>query len=227
MKGGWFVAGTDTGIGKTCVAEALLRALARRGWRAVGMKPVATGCALRSGRLCSEDADRIAAASSVAADYADINPYAFAPPIAPHAAAARSGIEMRLHVVQEHFVRLAAQADWVVVEGAGGWLVPFDRRRTLSDVAQMLGLPVVLVVGIRLGCINHALLTERAIRADGMRLAGWVANRVDGTFEAADETVAALDDRLDAPRLAQVPYRVAAWDAYGDAVLRALVGECA
>lgn len=228
MTGGWFVTGTDTGVGKTCVAEAILQALGRRGLSAVGMKPVATGCRSTPQGLRSADAERIAAASSVAADYADINPYAFEPAIAPHAAAARAGVAMRMETVQHHFARLGARADWIVVEGAGGWLVPFDRARSLSHVAQALELPVILVVGIRLGCINHALLTDRAICADGLRLTGWVGNCMDAAVEAIDETLAALDERLSAPRLARVPYHAHEMPrACGDAMVGRLLGECA
>ena len=209
---GWFITGTDTGVGKTWVAEALLRALAQAGRRASGMKPVASGCRRTPLGLRSDDAERLMAAASVAADYADVNPYAFEPAIAPHTAAARVGIEMRLDVVQRHFERLAACADWIVVEGAGGWYVPFDRARTLSDAARALALPVILVVGVRLGCINHALLTAMAIRAAKLELAGWAANTVDPAFAppARAESIAALDERLGAPCLAVIPRAAAA-----------------
>lgn len=220
-RGGWFVAGTDTEVGKTHVAQALLQALGRRGLAATGMKPIASGCALTPAGLRSDDAERLAAASTVPADYIDINPYAFEPPIAPHIAAARVGVELQLETLERHYRRLAVRADWIVVEGAGGWDVPFDNGRTLSAVARAFELPVILVVGVRLGCINHALLTQRAIYADGLRFAGWVANRIDAAFDSAEETVADLDARLHAPRLADVPYgaRDAQWRECGDALL--------
>lgn len=206
---GWFVTGTDTGVGKTWVAEALLHALGRAGCRAAGMKPVASGCRRTPAGLRNEDAERLSAAASVAVDYVDVNPYAFEPPIAPHSAAARAGVEMKLETVQHHFARLGSRADWIVVEGAGGWYVPFDRTRTMSDVACALALPVILVVGIRLGCLNHALLTAAAIDAEGLEAAGWVANAIDPAFEAParEETIAALDARLGAPCLAVIPHR--------------------
>lgn len=203
---GWFVTGTDTGVGKTRVAEALLRALRTSGRRAVGMKPVASGCRRTGLGLRNEDAERLLAAGSVSADYADVNPYAFEPPIAPHAAAARAGIGLDIGVVRRRFSRLAASAEWIVVEGAGGWYVPFDRHRLMSDVAHALALPVILVVGVRLGCINHALLTAAAIRDQDLVLAGWVANEVDPEFEARDETVAALRERMGAPCLARISF---------------------
>ncbi|MFL6653439.1 MAG: dethiobiotin synthase [Sulfurifustis sp.] len=227
MTRGWFITGTDTGVGKTHIAQALLQALGRRGFAAVGMKPIASGCVRTPAGLRSDDAERLAAASTVPADYADINPYAFEPAIAPHIAAARAGVELRLEALGQHFRRLAARADWVVVEGAGGWDVPFDRGRTLSAVARAFGLPVILVVGVRLGCINHALLTGRAVRADGLRFAGWVANRIDAAFDSADESIADLDGRLGAPRLADVPYGAdaAQWRECADALLANLLRE--
>lgn len=220
MSAGWFVTGTDTGVGKTSVAEALLRALSRQGLRAAGMKPVASGCERGAEGLRCADAVRLHAAGSIAVDYADVNPYAFEPAIAPHLAAARAGIEPELQVVQRHFARLRQSADWLVVEGAGGWNVPFNRRSTLGDVARSLGLPVILVVGVRLGCINHALLSARAIAADGLALAGWVGNCIDARFEGAEETLAALDERLAAIRLATFSFSTERdWRASGDAML--------
>jgi dethiobiotin synthetase len=194
---GWFIAGTDTGVGKTTVAAALLAGLTRRGYRAAGMKPVASGCRQTADGLRSEDADKLRAASVVESDYADVNPYAFEPAIAPHVAANRAGIEMRLDTVCAHYRRLAAQADWLVVEGAGGWYVPVNSTHLMSDIACALGLPVIVVVGLRLGCISHALLTTAAIRADGLPLAGWVGNRIDASFDTAAESIAALEQRLD------------------------------
>jgi dethiobiotin synthetase len=225
MIRGWFIAGTDTAVGKTGVAETLLQALARKGLRAVGMKPVASGCESTPTGLRSDDAARLRAASSVMADYADVNPYALGPAIAPHIAAAQAGIEMRLEKVQHHFDRLAARADWIVVEGAGGWQVPLNRTKMLSDVARALGLPVILVVGVRLGCISHALLSARAIRADGLALAGWVANSVDEAFGTAAESIAAIDERIGAPCLARIPYSAQSWREYGDEMLARLMSE--
>jgi dethiobiotin synthetase len=206
MSHGWFVTGTDTGIGKTRVAEALVQALAGRG-RAVGMKPVASGCRHTPAGLRNDDAERLQAASSVAVAYADVNPYAFEPAIAPHAAAAQAGVEMQLETIDQSYARLKRLAEWVVVEGAGGWRVPLNREHYLSDVARRLRLPVLIVVGVRLGCISHALLTAEAVARDGMALAGWVANCIDPHF-TADASIAALSDRLGRP-LVVAPYDAA------------------
>ncbi|OGI70003.1 MAG: dethiobiotin synthase [Candidatus Muproteobacteria bacterium RBG_16_60_9] len=203
---GWFITGTDTGVGKTAIAEALLAALARRRYRAAGMKPVASGCRRTADGLRSEDAERLRAAASVATDYTDVNPYAFEPAIAPHVAAARAGVAMKLATVRTHYARLVAQVDWLIVEGAGGWYVPFNSAQSMSDVARMLGLPVILVVGLRFGCISHGVLTATAIRADGLQLAAWVGNRIDASFDTQPESIAALQQRLEAPCIGVVPY---------------------
>jgi dethiobiotin synthetase len=208
---GVFVTGTDTEIGKTLVAAALLHAIRRSGRTAIGMKPIAAGCHLDAdGTRRNDDVDTLRAASSPEladrVDPADRNPYLFDEWIAPHVAAARHGVTLSIpHLVAAH-ARLAARADAVVVEGAGGFLVPLDASHTFADLAVALGLPVVLTVGMRLGCINHALLTAEAIRARGLVLAGWVANRIDPEMDAFDENLATLDARLRAPRLGVVPW---------------------
>ena len=207
MSGGWFITGTDTGVGKTRVAHGLLEALARAGQRAVGMKPVASGCRATAAGLRSEDAESLLAASGVATDYADINPYAFAPPCAPHLAARASGVAIRLEKILGHFQRLQEKAPWLVVEGIGGWRVPLGEHLTMADVARALRLPVILVVGLRLGCLNHALLTLSAIRHDGIPLAGWVANQIDPAMTRVAENIAALEERVSAPLLASFPYQ--------------------
>ena len=207
MRGGWFVTGTDTGVGKTAVAQALLTALQRKGHKAVGMKPIASGCRKTAAGLRCDDAERLQAASSVTAEYADINPYAFADPVAPHLAAATEGIVIRIEKIQTHFDRLQRLAPWVVVEGAGGWRVPLNDAHTMADLAKALNLPVVLVVGIRLGCLNHALLTAAAIQADGVRLAGWVANQIEPGLALFEGNVATLRARLDVPLLDVFPYQ--------------------
>lgn len=201
---GVFVTGTDTGVGKTRVAAALLRGLAADGFRVVGMKPVASG--IDAGFAVNADVAALVAASTVAADPADVNPYAFAPAIAPHLAAERAGVVIDLERCAAAFGRLAAAADRVVVEGAGGALVPLGPRTDMLDLASRLGLPVLLVVGIRLGCINHALLSALAIRARGLAFAGWVANRIDPAMAEADANVADLARRLGAPPVADLPW---------------------
>lgn len=199
-----FVTGTDTGVGKTVASVALLRALAASGRRAVGMKPVAAG--IDAGDEVNADVAALFAAGNVDAPLADRNPYSFASPIAPHVAAARTGVTIDLERVAAAHARLAGRADVVVVEGAGGPLVPIGARQDMLDVARRLAAPVVLVVGVRLGCLHHALAAELAIRARGLELAGWVANRIDPGMAAAEESIAALDARLPAPRVADLAW---------------------
>ena len=201
---GIFVTGTDTGVGKTVVAVALLRAFAADGLRAIGMKPVATG--IDPGAALNADVTALTAAGNVAAPLADVNPYAFAAAIAPHVAAARAGTAIDLERIAGAYARLAAAADVVVVEGAGGAMAPLSDREDMLDIAVRLGLPVVLVVGIRLGCINHALLSALAIAARGLRLEGWVANRIDPAMAEAQASVDTLGRRLPAPLLADLPW---------------------
>jgi dethiobiotin synthetase len=202
VTAGIFVAGTDTGVGKTHVATALLRGLARDGVRAAAMKPVAAG--LDPGAAVQADVAALAAAAGIDAPLADVCPYVFAAPIAPHVAAAREGVAIDLGRIAAAYGRLAARAEAVVVEGAGGVLVPLGPAIDMLDIPARLGLPVLLVVGIRLGCLNHALLSALAISSRGLRLAGWVANRIDPAMAEADASVEALDRRLSAPRWADL-----------------------
>nr|WP_296017389.1 dethiobiotin synthase [uncultured Acidovorax sp.] len=204
---GCFVTGTDTGVGKTLVSAGLLYTLARHHARVVGMKPVAAGLVPWGDDWASEDAVALRSASTVAVAPELDNPVLLSDPLSPHIAAARAGVEIDIAAIVRSYQALAAQADAVVVEGAGGFLVPLTDTQTGADLAQALALPVVLVVGLRLGCLNHALLTAEAIRARGLTLAGWVANRVDPAMEAADENIAYLRARLGAPLLAEVPYQ--------------------
>ncbi|ANB19113.1 dethiobiotin synthase [Dokdonella koreensis] len=196
-----YLTGTDTGIGKTVASVALLNTLRGHGHRAVGMKPVASGCDRTAAGLRNADAEALLAASRPQPAYADVNPYAFEAPIAPHLAALDAGTPIVLAPIDAAFRRLAGQADRVVVEGVGGWMAPLSETLMQADLARALALPVVLVVGMRLGCINHALLTARAITADGCRLAGWIANRIDPAMERADDNIASLTGRLPAPLL--------------------------
>ena len=170
------------------------------------MKPVASGC--ENGRCA--DVDFLAAASNVAARREQINPYALVPPIAPHIAAKQSGIEIDIDVILQAWLELKTIADVVIVEGIGGFLVPLNDSQDSSDLARALGLPVVLVVGMQLGCLNHALLTAQAVRAAGLALAGWVANRIDPQMDAFDENVLALEQRLSCPLLGVLPFEPSA-----------------
>ena len=201
MTRGVFIAGTDTGVGKTHVAAALLRAWARRGLRVAGMKPVAAGAVLRGGVLRSEDAEALVAAANVEAPWEWVNPYCFAPPIAPHIAAERAGVRIDPAVIRNAFDRLGERADRLVVEGAGGLLVPLNERQDMAHLPLALELPVLLVVGVRLGCLNHALLTAEAILARRLTLAGWVANGIDRGMAEVDANLATLRGRIAAPCL--------------------------
>lgn len=207
---GVFVTGTDTGVGKTLVACALLHAFAARGLRAAGMKPVAAGARRCSGgQLKIDDVELLRRASSVAVPDRLINVYSFEPPIAPHIAARSAGRAIELAAIERAYLRLAHQADVVVVEGVGGFCVPLNEREDAGDLAVLLRMPVVMVVGMRLGCLNHALLTAAAIEARGLTLAGWTANHIDPNMTHVDENVAALSQRLRAPCIARIPFQPA------------------
>ena len=203
---GCFVTGTDTGIGKTRVSAGLLRAMSAAGLKCAGMKPVASGADSTAAGLRNEDALALMAAASLDKPYAVVNPYCFAPPVAPHLAAREAKVEIGLEPILTAYSDLCLGADAVVVEGVGGWQVPLSGTLELPDLARELGLPVLLVVGMRLGCLNHALLTARAIRADGLELAGWVANAIDSRFERPEANLATLSAALDAPLLGQLPH---------------------
>lgn len=202
MKHAWLIAGTDTEIGKTFVSCALLHAARAAGHTALGMKPVAAGVD-DSGD--NEDVTALIRASSHVAPRALVNPYLFEPAIAPHIAAADAGVSIEFATIEAAFADLQAQADVVLVEGVGGFVVPLGETQDTADLAVMLGLPVILVVGLRLGCINHALLTVEAITRRGLRLAGWVANAVDPDMRRQAENIAALSQRIAAPLLGTVP----------------------
>jgi dethiobiotin synthetase len=207
---GFFVTGTDTGVGKTLAACALLHALAARGLRAAGMKPVAAGARRRGAELRNEDVTLLSEAGNVEAPLRLRNPYCFAQPIAPHIAARLAGVDIEIPAILRAWRSLARLADVVVVEGAGGFCVPLNEREDMADLASRLRLPVILVVGMRLGCLNHALLTAHAIGRRRLRLAGWIANHIDPRMARADDNVAALARRLAAPCIARIPYSRAA-----------------
>ena len=210
---GCFVTGTDTGVGKTLVSAALLHTLARHHARVVGMKPVAAGLVQQGGEWVSEDALALRAASSVVVPPTLDNPVMLPEPLSPHLAAARAGRRVGVAELVASHQELRRFADVVLVEGSGGWRVPLNEDETLADLAVALARPVVLVVGLRLGCLNHALLTAQAVRADGLHLAGWVANTVDPAMTCRDENIATLRLRLGAPLLGVLPWLPRAPDA--------------
>jgi dethiobiotin synthetase len=201
-----FITGTDTGVGKSLISASLLRALQTQGLRSIGMKPVASGCAPTAHGLRNDDAELLRTHSSGAPDYALVNPYALAEPIAPHLAAAHAGVLIELEPVRRAFATLSTMAQCVVVEGVGGWAVPLSDQLMQVDLVRALQLPVILVVGLRLGCLNHALLSARAIAGDGCDLIGWIGNHVDPTMACVEENVAALRERLPAPCLGVLPH---------------------
>jgi dethiobiotin synthetase len=206
MSRGIFITGTDTGVGKTLVTVTLMRAFACKGLRVNGMKPVASGSERTAAGLRNSDAVLIQHAATVPLTYEAVNPYAFEPPIAPHIAAKRAGIHIDLNRLTSAYERLSAAADVTLVEGAGGWRTPLDRQRFLSDLPERLGLDVVLSVGLRLGCLNHALLTTEAIRVGGRaRLVGWVGSCIDVEYACIEENIASLRELIQAPCLGIIP----------------------
>jgi len=207
---GFFIAGTDTGVGKSLVAVGLLRSLAQRQLRVAGMKPIAAGAVETPEGLRNDDAVALREASNVDADYAITNPYCLPAAVSPHIAAREADVTIDISKIVDAFQQLAAKADVVIVEGAGGWLAPIDDTSktptTMADVARALRLPVLLVVGLRLGCLNHALLTARAIEADGLAIEGWVGSHIDASFARPRENLATLSRLLGHPPIAIVPH---------------------
>lgn len=205
MTDGVFITGTDTEIGKTVVARLLVAGLVRRGETVGVMKPVAAGCDATPDGPRNADALALMAASSCDAAYEVVNPYALMPPVSPHLAAAEAGVAIDLDYIQSCYQSIAAPSGFTVVEGVGGWLVPLSEQATVADLAGRLDLPVVLVVGMRLGCLSHALLSEHAIRAGGARLLGWVANCQAPDDFALEACIETLTRRIEAPLLGIVP----------------------
>ena len=203
----YFVTGTDTETGKTFIAAALLELARERGLRCAALKPVAAGCTVEGGELVNDDALRLIRASGTDLDYRTVNPIALEPAIAPHIAAAQAGIELDAAGLARHCLdAVAADIDFAIVEGAGGWLVPLNATETLADVCLGIGARPILTVGMKLGCLNHALLTADAIAGAGAGLAGWVANSATPAMPAFEDNVAMLRERLPAPCLGIVPY---------------------
>lgn len=205
MHKAFFLTGTDTEVGKTFIACALLHYWRDKAHRVVAYKPVAAGTELIDGQVCNADAMQLLRASSPGFELARINPVCLTEAIAPHIAAKHADCIIDMDQLVAGFDALRPEADRLIVEGAGGFVVPLSENTDLSQLAQRLGLPVILVVGLRLGCLNHALLTAEAIRARGLALAGWIANVVDESMPCLDENVATLHQRLAAPCLGIVP----------------------
>ncbi len=208
----YFVVGTDTNVGKTYIASALLQHFVRAGLKAVGMKPIAAGCELGLqgewlDAQINEDVLALSNAGNVKAPLDVINPYCFAPAIAPHIAAEQAGIAMTLDAITQAYQQLMALAEVVIVEGAGGFFVPINQTQTLADLALRLNIPIILVVGMRLGCLNHALLTVEAIEARGLKLTGWVANQIDPNMPMFEENLSSLQQRIVAPCLSVVRWQ--------------------
>ena len=204
---GYFITGTDTGVGKTMVACGLLRAFAANGLAAVGMKPIAAGAKLVNGMLRNDDVELLRQAGNVRAGRRIINPYLFAPPIAPHLAAERLGRRIELTRIIRAYRSLTQRADIVIVEGVGGLLVPLHEGADVADLARRIGLPILLVVGMRLGCLSHALLTQSVLEMRGLAFAGWFANRIDRNMREYRGNVETLRRRLHAPLLGEIAHR--------------------
>jgi len=205
---GFLITGTDTEIGKTFVSTLLVKLLVEENLKVVGMKPIASGAKNIDGELKNEDALSLIRVANVTDDYKNINPYVFEPAISPHLAAEQAGIEIELDTIKKSFDQLDKKSDVVVVEGVGGWYAPLSSHTTVADLAETLQLPIILVVGLRLGCLNHALLTAQAIRQSGLAVAGWVANHVQKDFLSSDKNISTLKDYLnDFPFLGSVPHQ--------------------
>ncbi len=215
----WFVTGTDTGVGKTRIATALCLAFAAAGKRVAAMKPVASGCTRTADGLRNDDALALQGAMTVRASYTEVNPYAFEPAIAPHIAALEAGRSIDFDVLDRCFERLSLQSDITIIEGAGGWLAPLDARRTFADLAAHWQLDVILVVALRLGCLNHAFLTAESVERHGLRLGGWVGNSVDPDFQRREANIETLRTRIAAPCLGTFGYSPRAGAADVAAVL--------
>ncbi len=204
MPAGFFITGTDTDVGKTWVTIALLRRFSRQGIKAVGFKPVAAGCVRQEGRWVNQDALLIQEHSSIQLDYKIINPYAFAAPLSPHIAC--GDVLVNLETIQAAFMQINLSAECVLVEGAGGWLSPLSREMDNAYLAKILALPVIVVVGMRLGCINHARLTVQAIREAGLPCAGWVAVEIVPEFAGFQGALEFLQKSLNTPLLGVLPH---------------------
>ena len=205
---GIFITGTDTGVGKTVVACALVRAFRAEGARVAVMKPVASGATPTPAGLRNADALALIEATGESVAYPDVNPYCFEPAVSPHIAAKEARIEVDTSTIRHKFDALAAGSDWVVVEGAGGWFAPINDHQTMADLAWALSVPALMVVGLKLGCLNHAQLTRLGVESQGVQLAGWIASAIDPAMLRVEDNVSALERLLGEPALAVVPHLV-------------------
>ncbi|MDW6093224.1 dethiobiotin synthase [Vibrio rhizosphaerae] len=201
-----FIAGTDTDVGKTVASKAILQALAAKDLKTIGYKPVAAGCEKTESGFRNSDALHLIKVSTCQSDYDNINPYALALPTSPHIAAKHAGVTIDFSVLSDKLAQHKANTDIVLIEGAGGWRVPVSDSVCLSDWVKQERVPVVLVVGIQLGCLNHAMLTAESIRADGLEIIGWVANRINPGTEHYADIIEMLEQKMNAPKLGEIPY---------------------
>jgi len=203
---GFFITGTDTGVGKTWATVALMRFLKTQGSSVIGMKPVASGCFRENGELRNEDALLLMRNASMPVDYAKLNIYAFEQPVSPHIAANTAGETIEIEKIVLHCRELEALVDFVLVEGIGGWEVPLNDTKKVSQLAFALQMPVIMVVGLKLGCLNHAFLTHDAIIGSSVTAAGWIANCLDANFECLEENLKTLESGLSFPCLGIMPH---------------------
>ena len=206
MSKRWFITGTDTEVGKTIASTALLQAAKVAGFCSVGYKPVASGCEVTEQGVRNSDALALQRNSVLALPYETVNPLAFVEPTSPHIVSAEEGRPITFSQLSAGLAALSSQSDWVLTEGAGGWFTPLSDTTTFADWVELEQLPVVLVVGVKLGCINHAMLTAQAVQASGLRLAGWIANDIQPPGKRHQEYMATLTQRLPAPLLGEIPY---------------------
>lgn len=203
-----FITGTDTSIGKTWFTLSLMNLLKERGYKVLGMKPIASGAVVENDSLINDDARLIMEAGSEPAEYKFINPVVYEQPVSPNIAAALSNKELELDKIVDCYRELESQCEKLVVEGVGGWRVPVSDELSLVDMVRALGLPVILVVGLRLGCINHAILTAEAIKKDGLSLVGWVCNQLDENYKCIEETIKTINTAIDCPCIAHMPFNI-------------------
>ena len=202
----YFITGTDTNIGKTVITCSLIAKLIEKGFRVGGMKPVAAGCHMEDGYMISDDVKKIVEVSNVDLNINEINPYQFEPPIAPHISFKKNKKDIDIHLIKKHLRSFETEMDYLFIEGVGGYAVPLTENFSTADLIKALDVPIILVVGMKLGCINHALLTVESILNKKQKLSGWIANQIDEHMLAYDENVSFLKEKIKAPCLGEVPY---------------------